>query len=74
MLEREFMSQFFGYTPYFGWGFELTIVLMIWGLPALVFLYLSLMLFKYGTKPVKISLASFICLVVVVILYRGFSN
>lgn len=67
------MSQLFGYTPYFGWGFELSLICMIWGLPALGFLYLSFMLFKYGTRPVKISLAVFICLVAVAI-YRGLSN
>ncbi|HID8942155.1 TPA: hypothetical protein ACXEW6_004710 [Enterobacter hormaechei] len=34
------MSQFFGHTPYFGWGFELMVVCMVWGLPALAILYL----------------------------------
>lgn len=68
------MSQFFGYTPYFGWGFELMVICIIWGLPALAFIYLSLMIFKFGTRPVKISLSAFICLVAVIIIYRGFSS
>lgn len=67
------MSQFFGYTPYFGWGFELELICIMWGLPALCFLFLAFMLFKYGTRPVKISLVVFICLAAVAI-YRRLSH
>lgn len=73
MTKREFMSQFFGYTPYFGWAFELELILIVWGLPALAFLLLVLMVFRYGSRLGKISLTSFICLAAVV-LYRVFSN
>lgn len=68
------MSQFFGNTPYFGLGFELMVICIIWGLPALAFIYLSLMIFKFGTIPVKISLSAFIFLVAVIIIYKRFSN
>lgn len=56
-----FMSQFLGYTPNFGWGFELMIDCMVWGLPALAFLYLILIIFKNGTRPVK-PITSFVYL------------
>lgn len=67
------MSHFFGYTPYFGWGFELTVFFVMWGLPALAFLLLVFMVFKYGSRIGKISLAAFICLAAVV-LYMVFAN
>lgn len=73
MSKREFMSHFFGYTPYFGWGFELTVFFVMWGLPALAFLLLVFMVFKYGSRIGKISLAAFICLAAVV-LYMVFAN
>lgn len=73
MLKREFMSHFFGYTPYFGWVFELTFFFVVYGLPALAFLLLVFMVFRYGSRLGKISLVAFICLVAVV-LYRVFSN
>lgn len=71
--KREFMSNFFGYTPYFGWAFELMVFFVVWGLPALAFLLLIFMVLKYGSSLGKISLVAFISLVVVV-LYRVFSN
>ena len=73
MLEREFMSHLFGYTPYFGWGFELTVFFVIFGLPALALVLLVFMISKYGTRLGKISLAAFVCLSAVV-LYRVFLN
>lgn len=72
-VKKGIYESFFGYTPYFGWVFELTFFFVVYGLPALAFLLLVFMVFKYGSRLGKISLAAFICLVAVV-LYRVFSN
>ena len=55
------------------WLFELTFFFVVYGLPALAFLLLVFMVFRYGSRLGKISLVAFICLVAVV-LYRVFSN
>lgn len=71
--KRYMMKPIFLELPYFGWAFELTVFFVVWGLPALAFLLLVFMVFKYGSRLGKMSLAAFICLVAVV-LYRVFSN
>ncbi len=51
------MSNFFGYTPYFGWEFEIVLILMLFGPPILS---LCLMIFGVATIEKKrgvISLA-----------------
>lgn len=60
------MSYFFGYDPYFGWGFQLAWFLVACVLPVSAFMLLVFMVFKNGTRLGKISLAALICLTAVV--------
>ncbi|PFP17796.1 hypothetical protein COJ96_26055 [Bacillus sp. AFS073361] len=63
-VKMEFMSRFFGYTPYWGWGFELTVLFVVWGLPALAFLLLAFMVFQIRVQTwenITVSVYCFDC-------------
>lgn len=64
------MSRFFGYDPYFGFGFQLAWFLVVCVLPVLAFLLLVFVVFKYGTRLGKVSLMMLIALAAIVYCIR----